>query len=85
MDSFKFRQILTPAIIGHVMQGTTNIAHRISIHERPKEADGKRFGDWEMDTIVDPFGHAILTLTERSTNFIMMERLPHGRRRKYVR
>lgn len=44
----------------------TNIANRTSIHLRPKEADGKRFGDWEMDTIVDPFGHAILTLTERS-------------------
>ena len=43
----------------------TNIANRTSIHERPKEADGTRFGDWEMDTIVDSFGHAILTLTEQ--------------------
>lgn len=58
----------------------TNIKDRISIHERPKEADGKRFGDWEMDTIVDSYGHAILTLTERSTNFILMERLPEGRK-----
>ena len=33
----------------------TNIANRTSIHERPKEADGTRFGDWEMDTIVDSF------------------------------
>ena len=57
----------------------TNIANRTSIHERPPEADGSRFGDWEMDTIVDGHSHAILTLTERSTNFIMMERLPHGK------
>lgn len=58
----------------------TNIANRTSIHERPKEADGKRFGDWEMDTIVDPYGHAILTLTEQSTNFILIQRLKHGRK-----
>lgn len=58
----------------------TNIANRTSIHRRPAEADGKRFGDWEMDTIVDSYGHAILTLTERSTNFVLMERLPQGRR-----
>lgn len=58
----------------------TNIANRTSIHQRPAEADGTRFGDWEMDTIVDPFGHAILTLTERSTNYIVMEKLPHGRK-----
>ncbi len=57
----------------------TNIANRTS-HERPAEADGKRFGDWEMDTIVDSYGHAILTLTGRSTNFILMERLPQGRK-----
>ena len=30
----------------------TNIPERVSIHERPAEADGRRFGDWEMDTIV---------------------------------
>ena len=58
----------------------TNIANRTSIHDRPKEADGIRFGDWEMDTIVDSYGHAIVTLTERSTNFILMERLKCGRK-----
>jgi IS30 family transposase len=63
----------------HVTKAT-NIANRTSIHQRPAEADGKRFGDWEMDTIIDSYGHAILTLTERSTNFILMERLPHGRK-----
>lgn len=58
----------------------SNIKDRTSIHERPLEADGRRFGDWEMDTIVDSYGHAILTLTERSTNFMLMERLPQGRK-----
>ena len=59
----------------------TNIRNRVSIHERPAEADGKRFGDWEMDLIVDKDSNAILTLTERSTNFLLMERLKHGRKR----
>ena len=60
----------------------TNIRNRVSIHERPAEADGKRFGDWEMDLIVDKDGNAILTLTERSTNFLLMEKLRHGKKAK---
>lgn len=57
-----------------------NIPDRVSIHERPKEADGSRFGDWEMDTIVGPKNKgAILTLTERSTNFILAANLPNGK------
>ena len=31
------------------------IACRTSIHQRPKEANGKRFGDFEMDLIVDRY------------------------------
>lgn len=58
----------------------TNIPNRISIHQRPMQADGTRFGDWELDTIVNSYGHAIVTLTERSTNYILMERLPQGRK-----
>jgi len=57
-----------------------NIPDRVSIHQRPAEVDGTRFGDWEMDTIVGKDGKgAILTLTERSTNMILMERLPEGK------
>lgn len=56
------------------------IANRTSIHERPKEADGTRFGDWEMDLIVDSHQHAILTLVERSTNMLMMEKLQFGKK-----
>lgn len=58
----------------------TNIPNRTSIHDRPAQADGKRFGDFEMDLIVDAYGHAILVLVERMTNFVMMEKLPHGKK-----
>ena len=58
------------------------ITNRISIHERSVEADGNRFGDWEMDLIVDSFIHAILTLVERSTNMLLMQRLPQGKKSK---
>ena len=58
----------------------SDIANRTSIHQRPAEADGRRFGDWETDTIDDSYGHAILTLTERPTDSILMERLPQGRK-----
>ena len=44
----------------------TNIPNRTSIHERPAEANGKRFGDWEMDLIVDSRQRVILTLVERT-------------------
>ena len=62
------------------MTKATNIANRTSIHHRPPQADGKRFGDWEMDTIMDARGNAILTMTERSTNFILMQKLAQGRK-----
>lgn len=60
------------------------IANRVSIHHRPKEADGTRFGDFEMDLIVDSFGHAILTLTERLTNMIFIEKLKDGKKAEGV-
>lgn len=56
------------------------IPNRVSISERPVEADGKRFGDFEMDTIVGKGNHgAIVTLTERSTNLLLMRKLKHGK------
>lgn len=43
------------------------IRDRVSIDERPASADGTRYGDWEMDTIVGPGNKdAMLTLVERS-------------------
>ena len=62
----------------------TNIKNRTSIHERPPEADGNRFGDWEMDLIVDADQNAILTLVERSTDYMLMEKLKDGKKAKGV-
>ncbi len=60
-----------------------NIPNRTSIKDRPAEADGKRFGDWEMDLIIGKNGyHAILTLVERSTGYVIIHRLKHGRKAK---
>ena len=57
-----------------------NIPGRTSIHDRPAEADGKRFGDWEMDLIIGKGQKsAILTLCERSKNYLLMAKLPHGK------
>ena len=58
----------------------TNIPNRVSIHQRPPEADGNRFGDWEMDLIVDPKQNAILSLVERSTDMQILEKLPQGKK-----
>ena len=60
----------------------TNIRNRVSIHERPAEATGTRVGGWELDLIVDRDSNAVLTLTERSTNFLLMEKLRHGKKAK---
>lgn len=63
----------------------TNIKDRISIHDRPQQADGSRFGDWEMDLIVGKNGYgAILVLMERSTNYAIIRKLPHGKNAKEV-
>ena len=62
-----------------------NIPNRRDISQRPKEADGSRFGDFEMDTIIGKTqSEAILTITERKTNFIMIKKLPMGRSSKAV-
>lgn len=55
-----------------------------SITERPIEANGKRFGDWEMDLIVGPKRSAILTIIERNTNRIILRKLPQGYNAKVV-
>ena len=56
------------------------ITERTSIHSRPEQADGKRFGDFEMDLIVDSHNHAIFTIVERSTNMLFMTKLAHGKK-----
>ena len=59
------------------------IPDRTNIRERSEEADGKRFGDWKMDTIVGKNDHgAILTLIEQSSNFLLMRKFPKGKNAK---
>ena len=56
--------------------GKTMIPGRVSIHERPREADGSRFGDWEMDLIVGKGQKSsVLTMVERSTNMFLQKKL----------
>ncbi len=57
--------------------GKSMIPDRVSIHERPGEADGKRFGDWEMDLVIGSGQKsAVLTVVERSQNMFMQCKLP---------
>lgn len=64
----------------YVGAGRSYIINRKSIHERPAEADGKRFGDLEMDTIVGPNNQqAIVTLVDRNTNMLFMKKLKYGK------
>ena len=56
------------------------IADRTSIHSRPEQANGIRFGDFEMDLIVDGYNHAIFTIVKRSTNMLFMTKLAHGKK-----
>ena len=59
------------------------IPNRVSISERPKEVDGVRFGDFEMDTIVGKGNcGAIVTLVEKQTNMLFMRKLSHGKNAK---
>lgn len=64
----------------YVGAGRSCIINRKSIHERPAEADGKRFGDLEMDTIVGPNNQqAIVTLVDRNTNMLFMKKLKYSK------
>ena len=57
--------------------GKSMIPDRVSIHDRPKEADGTRFGDWEMDLVIGKGQKSqVLTLFERSTSMFMQTKLP---------
>lgn len=63
-----------------VGQERVKIPNRTTIHERPEEANGKRFGDLEMDTIVGRGNKgAIVTIVDRCTSKLIMRKLPHGK------
>lgn len=53
------------------------IKNRISIDLRPSVVDNKeRFGDWEIDTIIGKNNRgAILTIVERKSAFLLMQKL----------
>jgi len=57
------------------------IKNRVTIDHRPQIVDTKqRFGDWEIDTIIGENNKgAIVTMVERQTAFMMMEKLEHGK------
>lgn len=58
----------------------TPIPDRRDIDERPAEADGSRFGDFEMDLIIGANGkQAILTLIDRYTNMGFIRKLKKGK------
>lgn len=53
-----------------------NISNRVFIHARPPEANGPRFGDRELDLIVDTGQKSCLvTLVERSKSYVLIKRL----------
>jgi IS30 family transposase len=62
------------------------IKNRVTIDKRPQIVDTKqRFGDWEIDTIVGENNKgAILTIVERKTAFMMMEKLKYGKNAKQL-
>ncbi len=60
--------------------GKSLIPDRVSIHERPAEANGSRFGDWEMDLVIGKEQKSqVLTLYERSLSFFLQAKLPSKR------
>lgn len=60
------------------------ILNKVSIEQRPSIINNKeRFGDWEIDTIIgENRKGAIVTIVERTTGFLLMEKLEHGKNAK---
>jgi IS30 family transposase len=65
------------AIYGNA--GVKNIANRVSIHQRPLEVENREAtGHWEMDLIQNGRDF-ILTLVERKSRYLLMEKLQNGK------
>jgi len=58
-----------------------NIKNKVSIELRPAIVDAQeRYGDWEIDTVIgENQKGAILTITERKTGFLLMEKMEFGK------
>ena len=64
--------------------GVRNIPDRLSIRERPPEVEKREeFGHFEMDLIQNGKDF-ILTIVERKTGFLIMERLTRGKNAEEV-
>ena len=66
--------------------GVSTIKDKVSIEKRPPVVDERsRVGDWEIDTIIGKDGKgAIVTLAERKTGFLLMEKLPEREKRSRI-
>ena len=63
----------------YVGAGVPHIPDRVSIRQRPAEAEAREeFGHFEMD-LMQNGKDFILTLTERKSRFLLMERLAEGK------
>jgi IS30 family transposase len=65
---------------GHsVMNGQGQLRGTLNISERPAEADDRAVpGHWEGDLLMGKRMHAMATLVERKTRFVMLIALPDG-------
>jgi transposase, IS30 family len=63
----------------YVGAGVAHIPDRVSIHKRPPEIEERNeFGHWEMDLIQNN-NDFIVTLVERKTRYLLMDKLPNGK------
>lgn len=68
-----------------VLGGKRNvILNKVSIEQRPSIINNKeRFGDWEIDTIIgENRKGTVVTIVERTTGFLLMKKLEHGKNAK---
>jgi IS30 family transposase len=65
---------------GHtVMNGQGQLRGTLNIRQRPAEANDRAVpGHWEGDLLMGKRMHAIATLVERKTRFVMLVALPNG-------